>query len=308
MTKDKHSTSDKYERLILKGMNRINMTNANERNAVYEAAFRALHNTHLKNTSIDKSTSNTQVQALENTILKIETELSREPIDDLTNVTQSQSQKPTIFSKVKRLYQTSLSKKLSLPAKANRINTRNLAFLLACSFLVFAPIAWNVLPKTEKPQDNFTLPIIISGEALTALPKAIGTNITEKASAKNNGILFEITPTSDVLNNRINFQLHRDLAERLIAMNKSFLVTIQITKLNDVTLKFDLQTITGTHTAKTSLNIKDQNSNKFFVLSSDAIVKEYKDIFVIILEVDNAKPQGSEKILLLVENITLSNI
>lgn len=314
MTKDTHSTSHKYERLILEGLNNIDVTNAEERNVVYEAAFRALRNTHLKNTNIDKFTSNTQIQVLGNTIFKIETELLGEPINDLINITQLQ--KPTIFYKIKRLCQTNLGKYVNskgrpaanLLSKANRITTRNLLLLLTCSSLVFALITWNVISRVEKPKDDLTLPVTISGKALTALPKALGTNVTEKTSVNNDGILFKITPTSEAIDNRINFQLHRDWAISLTAMSKPFLVTIKIKKLNDVTLKFGLQTIIGTHTAKTSVNIRDQNSNEIFILSSDTFVKEYNDIFVIILEVDNATSHNSEEILLLVENITISNI
>lgn len=316
MSENTKSTSNVFERLILSGMKNIDIHNHTERQSVYEAAFRALRNTHLNSKNLNVDASREQVAALEQSILKIEQQYSdalaaEDKIQSLTSSLQNDfgSEFDEVYGKPVSGLNNALQKIAGyFPNFKSGTLMRNSIIGVTGILCLVVLVVWSQSNTSEQKVDAITFPIIIDAEDLKTLPIALGANVKRSASNEADGILFDITPTSTGLDNRINFQLNRDLATQLLAMNNAFIVKVKLKKINDETLEFDMFAITGNHTSKSNFTVKDQNSNEYFVVSSSEKAVENNDIFVIILEIPGSSAETSGQTLILVENITLSKI
>ncbi len=314
---DTNTSLAKYFRQTLyKSLEKIDINQLEERKLVYKTALRSLNNVHQKNDKITAEAKLEQIDLVKKIIEEIENKvrvtLKKGAIvpPGTTNNTLNQDS-ATLAPEI--VNHDAEGDALNVPLQNTEKGfLRSRGFLISCfaALLLAAGATYYFKNNSHKQNTVSTLELPWVLNADDKLFKTIKQSDALKTTllSENRGILYEAIIDQADKNNRLDFVLRGELAEKLNNLKGELLITFHIEKQNTQDVNLTLVVRTNGKPVFKRLNISDSNLNEYFLTLNADSVDEIRSRSLLRVQINQVKEKYLVNPKVLIKKIVFSKI
>ena len=308
--------SELFRRTIFAGLEKVDISQVEQRKSVYDAALNSLDNVHSKNPNLTQDIKSEQQNVLSALIIEIENK-----IKELNSEENSVAEEPPLYLEQDDfLLDDDASKKSSIGNFLGKVRgviskpkifEKKLLFTILVSLLALVSIRAYYTNFEQAQNTSFKLPlpyVLNADQALLEFARPKDKGAIKLADNPDDGIIYEVDISEDDTANRLDFVLRGDLGEQILAQDVPVLVTLHVQKISEENIDLNFSFRGAGKTVRKNVKILDQETNEFFlVTNADRGVKERSNV-LIRLQIAPASEKFEEKPTLLLKKIIFSKI
>ena len=315
MDNNTKTLSEFFKRTIFDGLEKVDASNFDQRNNVYDAALKSLDSVHARSTRLSDVVKSEQRQVLHQLISEIENKITeinyQESIDDFQEQNDLLADEMDINKDKKESSSHSFFSSIFLSSKSVIKDNRKPMLLLLCSALLIAicSVFYINLFDQRDASSNLTLPYVLKAdENLLEFGKAKKRGSASFSGGDEAGILYEVDSSGTDNSNMLDFLIRGKLGEEINAIDQSILVTFHIKKISKGDIILNLLYRDAGRIIRKSVEIRDQNTNEYFLITSAEKNNKDRKATLIRLEVALTSEKFEEKPVILLKKVVLSEI
>ena len=310
--------SEFFKRTIFQGLEKIDINKLEQRKSVYGAAFRSLESVHSKNTNLAEETKIKQRNLLIQLIDEVETQIVKlfeNEVENSSHITEENPNYETELSfdlgeeNEKSIWVSSKSKFSKWFSKISKFKRPAIIGVLAVLCLPIFLVFYTNMPGEKETALGLSLPYeIIADEALLKSIRTKGSGSTQLIEGEQGGILYQIGSVEEDIPSRLDIILRDDLGKKFNAIREPILITFHVEKRSKEDLQLDLMARGVGRVVRKSINILDENTNEYFLVTNADQLKKQRSSALIRLQISPTLEKSEENPALLIKKLVFSKI